>query len=176
MITITALRPGEVDVLCELARTIWRAHYPPIIGVEQTEYMLRQRYEPDTIRSELASGKVWWDTLCENGTIVAFASSFPHDCDGAVKLDKLYVDPSRQRRGYGAALVEHTCTRAAQDGYSKVVLAVNRHNVNAINAYRRYGFVIAEAVVKDIGGGFVMDDYVMERLVAQQARGGRRQA
>jgi diamine N-acetyltransferase len=46
-----------------------------------------------------------------------------------------------------------------------VLLAVNKRNVNAINAYLKHGFRIAEAVVKEIGGGFVMDDYVMEKVV-----------
>jgi len=33
--------------------------------------------------------------------------------------------------------------------------------VQAIRAYERYGLAIREAVVVDIGNGFVMDDYVM---------------
>ena len=43
------------------------------------------------------------------------------------------------------------------------MLSVNKHNTRAIAAYRRNGFVIAESVVTDIGGGFVMDDYVMAK-------------
>ena len=42
------------------------------------------------------------------------------------------------------------------------MLAVNKRNAAAIAAYRKHGFEIVEAVVKDIGGGFVMDDYIME--------------
>jgi ribosomal protein S18 acetylase RimI-like enzyme len=45
------------------------------------------------------------------------------------------------------------------------VLAVNKHNAQAIAAYRKNGFRVADAVVKDIGGGFVMDDYIMELAV-----------
>ena len=43
------------------------------------------------------------------------------------------------------------------------MLAVNKHNFNAIAAYRKHGFIVREAVVKEIGGGFVMDDYIMEK-------------
>jgi ribosomal protein S18 acetylase RimI-like enzyme len=38
---------------------------------------------------------------------------------------------------------------------------VNKGNARAIAFYRKHGFDIAESVVVDIGGGFVMDDYVM---------------
>jgi hypothetical protein len=32
-----------------------------------------------------------------------------------------------------------------------------------VQAYQRMGFEIAEAIVIDIGGGFVMDDFRMEK-------------
>ena len=44
-----------------------------------------------------------------------------------------------------------------------MILSVNKRNAKAIAAYHRNGFVIAESVVTDIGGGFVMDDYVMAK-------------
>jgi ribosomal protein S18 acetylase RimI-like enzyme len=162
---ISPLAHEEVEALCALAREIWRQHYPPIIGAAQTEYMLAQRYDPHVVLAELARRDVWWDTLKEAGEMVAFASAVQGEAPGDLKLDKLYVRPQRQRRGYGAALIEHTCERAARDGYRTLVLAVNKHNTGAIAAYGKCGFRVRESIVKDIGGGFVMDDYVMERLL-----------
>lgn len=163
-LAIAPLAEDDIEALCAFAREVWHHHYPPIIGTAQTEYMLAQRYRPDLVRDELARG-IWWDTLCDDGALVAFASSFPDDSNTAIKLDKLYVHPAHQRLGYGAALLEHTCERASRLGYSRVFLAVNKRNLNAINAYRKHGFAVAESVVKDIGAGFVMDDYVMEKVV-----------
>jgi hypothetical protein len=40
---------------------------------------------------------------------------------------------------------------------------VNKRNTRAIAAYQRNGFVTADSVVTDIGGGFVMDDYIMAK-------------
>jgi GNAT superfamily N-acetyltransferase len=163
--SIDPLEPRDIDELCGLARAVWLSHYPPIIGSGQTEYMLRQRYAPDAIRAELASGTIWWDVLREDGTMQAFASSFRAEEAGALKLDKLYVNPARQRHGLGARLLEHVCDRARTLGCDKVVLAVNKRNHTAIAAYRKFGFEIAQAIVKDIGGGFVMDDYIMQKGV-----------
>ena len=38
----------------------------------------------------------------------------------------------------------------------------------AIAAYRKHGFEVRDSIVKAIGGGFVMDDYIMARPVARQ--------
>jgi ribosomal protein S18 acetylase RimI-like enzyme len=68
-----------------------------------------------------------------------------------------------QRRGVGGQLIEHVAARARKLGYPCVILAVNKRNTTAIGSYRKYGFVVRESIVDDIGHGFVMDDYVMEK-------------
>ena len=172
MTTISALAREDIAELCALAREIWRRHYPPIIGEAQTEYMLAQRYAPDVIDSELRQGGVWWDVLRQHRAIVGFASSFPTTAPGEVKLDKLYIHHAHQRRGYGGRLLAHTCERARRLGYDHVILAVNKRNATAIAAYRKHGFDIRDAVVKPIGGGFVMDDYVMHKRLDTGAHAG----
>jgi hypothetical protein len=46
---------------------------------------------------------------------------------------------------------------------TRLRLRVNKRNAAAIRSYLRSGFVFQEDVVTDIGSGFVMDDYVMEK-------------
>jgi ribosomal protein S18 acetylase RimI-like enzyme len=164
-IAIAPLARDDVEALCTLAREIWRSHYPPIIGAAQTEYMLAQRYDPATVSAELARQDIRWVVAYEDETPVGFAS-YHLDAPGEVRIDKLYVHPARQRRGIGGMLVEHACKLARTLGASAVTLAVNKRNRNAIAAYHKHGFEIREAVVKEIGGGFVMDDYVMARKCA----------
>jgi ribosomal protein S18 acetylase RimI-like enzyme len=48
-------------------------------------------------------------------------------------------------------------------GAKVLVLNVNKRNAQAIRAYERHGFAIREAVINDIGSGYVMDDFVMAR-------------
>lgn len=165
---ISALAHDQVEAVCALARTVWRHHYPAIIGTAQTEYMLARRYDPALVRAELARLDLWWDVLEEDGALVAFSCSIA-ESPGELKLDKLYVHPERQRRGHGRALIEHACERALSFGCCALVLAVNKRNAAAIGAYAKHGFSIREAVVKDIGGGFVMDDYIMERKLEARA-------
>jgi ribosomal protein S18 acetylase RimI-like enzyme len=82
-----------------------------------------------------------------------------------MKIDKLYVHPLHQRRGHGGRLIEHIEGVARARGCDRLVLAVNKGNRSAIAAYLKHGFHVAEAAVKDIGAGFVMDDYIMVKRV-----------
>ena len=160
-VTLEPLAERDVETLCALAASIWQRHYPPIIGSAQTDYMLAQRYTPDAIRAELRRDDLWWDVVTAGGRMVAFASSLALESE--MKLDKLYVDFGHQRRGFGGMLIAHVCERARRLGYRAVTLAVNKRNEHAIAAYRRHGFTICDVAVTDIGGGFVMDDYIMVR-------------
>ena len=63
-------------------------------------------------------------------------------------------------------LLRHVIEAAQLREFSALVLNVNKRNTAAIAAYRRNGFAVREEVVVDIGGGFVMDDYVMALTLA----------
>ena len=55
-----------------------------------------------------------------------------------------------------------TQTEAAGD--KRIILNVNKAN-NAKNVYESQGFTVRKELVLDIGGGYVMDDYIMEYLL-----------
>jgi ribosomal protein S18 acetylase RimI-like enzyme len=162
---IEPLVAEDVERLAALAREIWYAHYPAIISVAQIEYMLAERYNPDVMLAELRRDGVWWDKLMVAGGMAGFASYFLTGAPGEMKIDKLYVHPRLQRRGYGGMMIARAGEVARGRGCSRLVLAVNKNNRSAIAAYRKHGFHVASAVVKDIGGGFVMDDYIMVKPV-----------
>jgi diamine N-acetyltransferase len=163
---ISALRESEVEPLTRLAREIWLQHYPGIITVRQLEYMLGQRYSPQVILEQLRDGSAWWDKLEVAGTLAGFSCVEP---DGkSLKLDKLYVHQRFRRHGYGRALIEQAERRALQEGCDRIYLQVNRGNHDSIAMYRRVGFGIEKTLKVDIGGGFVMDDYVMAKSVRGQ--------
>jgi diamine N-acetyltransferase len=161
VVDVAPLEARDAETIVELAGEIWRAHYADIISGAQIEYMLRQRYDPALIRDELASGDIVWDKLVVAGRVVAYASYFTNKQNSEMKLDKLYVHHDYQRRGYGGRLIERACAAARARGCRALTLAVNKANAKAIAAYKKYGFRIHESIVQDIGGGYVMDDYVM---------------
>jgi ribosomal protein S18 acetylase RimI-like enzyme len=56
--------------------------------------------------------------------------------------------------------------RLAGSGARTLELRVNRHNAAAIGFYRKNGFTAFADDCREIGGGYVMDDYLMRRDLA----------
>ena len=63
--------------------------------------------------------------------------------------------------GAGKALLFKTIDYARSLAASCVYLQVNKQN-NAQQFYSKHGFTIREASILEIGGGYIMDDYIME--------------
>ncbi len=162
-IELRPARRDEVPAVRRLARVIWHAHYPGIITIEQIDYMLERGYATDALEGFLGRPDRGLELALVDDEPAGFAAWYAIEGAGEVKLDKLYVLSSFQRTGIGRRLIARVAELARAAGATTLVLNVNKQNVQAIRAYRKHGFAIREAVVNDIGDGFVMDDYVMAR-------------
>ena len=153
----------HLPALVELAGVIWRQHYPGIISPAQIEYMLGRMYSIETLRKEIQAKGIRFERLLVDDKFVGFASYGPATDPGVMQLHKCYLLPAMHRRGYGSFLLQH-CERSVRRlGARRLMLAVNKQNLKAIAAYQRNGFTVRESVITDIGGGFVMDDYLMAK-------------
>ena len=161
-IDIRPIAPDDVPAIANLARTTWLDAYTGIISPEQIEYMLAQRYDHTRLRADTEDPQKWLIQAYLDDTLAGFAACEIYK--GEFKLDKLYIHPNMQRRGIGAALVDHATTLARKQGLSSMILAVNKKNEQAIRAYTRYGFHVRDKTTIDIGNGFVMDDFIMEKV------------
>ena len=164
-IEIVPLTENDIDAVARLARVVWQDTYTSIITQAQIDYMLGERYAAPRLREELQTPGIWWDLARirdgEGYRLAGFAASYLTGVPGEMKLDKLYVDPARQRAGIGGTLIATVAGRAREQGCTSLILAVNKNNARAIGAYRKHGFAVRESVRVDIGQGFVMDDYIM---------------
>jgi GNAT superfamily N-acetyltransferase len=164
-VTVTPAEAGELAAVQRLAGVIWRGHYPGIITYAQIDYMLERGYALDALAGFLGRRDRGLELAKVDGELVGFAAWYLTDRPSEVKLDKLYVLQSEQRRGLGGRLIERVCEGARAAGATTLILNVNKRNVQAIAAYEKHGFATREAVVVDIGGGFAMDDYVMAKPI-----------
>jgi ribosomal protein S18 acetylase RimI-like enzyme len=160
-IEIRPVTPPDVPAIAQLAREIWQATYPGIITQEQIDFMLEQRYGHERLYDDLEDLHKWLFQAFQEGRRVGFA--FSEISKGEFKLDKLYIHPDVQRRGVGGLLIEHVAELARKQGYPCVILQVNKRNEKAVNSYMKYGFSVRASTVEDIGHGYVMDDFVMEK-------------
>ncbi len=160
----------DVPTIIGLAHRIWSAHYPSIIGQAQIDYMLSRMYAPDTILKEMTKTGIRYDIAEVDGHAVGYSAYGPGPAPGEMKLHKLYVLPEHQGLGLGKALMRQAAAWGSANALPTIILAVNKRNERAVAAYRRCGFSIRESVVVDIGGGFVMDDYIMTSPISNLCR------
>jgi diamine N-acetyltransferase len=162
--SLRPLRASEISDIGDLGRAIWREHYPGIISSAQIEYMLRERYTESDLVPYVDASDRWFDVLRVAGNPSGFlrTSLAGHE---QLKLEEIYVSASMRGKGYGKLLLDRAEALAAQRRCTRVILYVNRKNEGSVAAYRRHGYAVRESKVFDIGNGFVMDDYVMEKTL-----------
>jgi GNAT superfamily N-acetyltransferase len=163
-ISIVPLPPNQIDQLIAVAERAWHAHYPGIISVEQIEYMLKMGYTRQLILNEIERDGVTWLSIADGTNMIGFISAGPYGA-GTMKLHKLYLLPEYQGKGIGAMALATVEQLARSANAHRLVLNVNKQNAKAIRSYERAGWRISEEVTNDIGNGFVMDDFVMTKLL-----------
>jgi len=161
---LKAALPADIDAIAELAGKIWKEHYAPIIGMAQVDYMLARFQSAPAIAQQVAGGYEYYVVADDNRRIGYFAL-LHRPAETSVLLSKLYVERQERGRGAGKSIVEFTENRCRELGARSLWLTVNRNNAGSIAFYRRMGFAVAGELVQDIGNGFVMDDYRMEKTI-----------
>jgi diamine N-acetyltransferase len=167
--TLSFRRATEADIptLRSLADRIWRVSYEGMISTAQIDHMLARMYSPEAIANEMTSG-VAWELAMENETPCGFLACKPEPESRRAKLEKLYLAPELQGRGFGQQMIARALAIGAELGAGVLWLQVNKYNERAQRAYERAGFHIEREAVFDIGGGFVMDDFLMARAITRE--------
>ncbi len=158
-------KDAEIRTTAALAARIWMEHYLPIIGEEQTAYMIQTFQSADAIRRQIERDRYQYYLLKLGSTDVGYISLHAESQNHAMFLSKLYVEKRFRGQGFSRAalrFIEEICRR---ENLGKIYLTVNKHNFSSLAVYEKLGFVSARDLVTDIGGGFVMDDYVMEKYL-----------
>jgi GNAT superfamily N-acetyltransferase len=166
-IRIRRIDAGELAVVKRLAHEIWPVCYPGIIPMGQIDYMLSIWYEPGAMAHEMRTRNVWFALIeAENHGPVGYLSIEKLADEPVVFINKLYVLPAMHGRGIGATALSWISDRSREMGATHLRLRVNKRNAPAIRSYLRSGFHFKEDAVNDIGSGYVMDDYIMEKAIA----------
>jgi|GEM_PF-7806 len=150
--------PEQLSALVRLADRIWREHYSPLIGRAQVDYMLDKFQSEAAVSEQLSEGYIY-EMLTLSGAPCGYLAVKSEE--KRLFLSKLYIEKSCRGRGFSHTMFSRIEELAA--GLSAIYLTVNKGNDGSIAAYKKLGFEIIDSVVSDIGGGFVMDDYIMEK-------------
>ena len=150
----------EIPVLAALASDIWHEYWGIILSDEQIEYMVENFQSEKAMKKQISEENYSYCFINDNEENIGYFGISPKD--GYMFLSKLYIKKEFRGQGTGRKAFEEIKRLSAEQGFNKIRLTVNKYNSNTIKAYDRWGFKTIDAVVTDIGHGFVMDDYIME--------------
>jgi diamine N-acetyltransferase len=160
--SIREMQPADVASVADLAARIWHENYvPDIVSAAQIDYMLANFCSPAAMVAKVKEKNQRFWLVREGEKLAGYIAVEPQGPD-AWFIDKLYVDTKLQRSGLGKLLLSYVIREHRPKTLS---LRVNRKNVRAVNFYFKHGFTIERLDVRDIGGGFVMDDFIMKRTL-----------
>lgn len=153
---------AELATVAALAHEIWYEYYVALIGRAQVDYMVAKFQSVPAMAQQIREGYEYFLVQRDAKTIGYCAVQ---QQPGALFLSKLYLHRDSRGSGTGRVCMELIERLAGQRGLGLLWLTVNKGNP-AVNAYKRLGFEIAADLVMDIGGGFVMDDFRMEKMLS----------
>ena len=148
----------EPERIAELA--IFREYFSTLHSEDKVDYLVDYLLSAETLTTAIADEGYEYYFVDEGDEHVGFIGIKPDD--GYLFLSKLYLAKSARGKGYGRAEFEFVKQRARELGFGCIRLTCARDNIASLDRYDHMGFKKIARVNSNVGGGFEMNDYVME--------------
>ena len=166
---ISLATKNQLPIIQELAYKIWPGTYGDILSKVQLDFMLEKFYNIDYLENLLLVENQVFLLISENEVFVGFCAYQMNIPIGnpeilKTKLHKIYVLPETQGKGFGKILLHEVEKIALNNNNTAVFLNVNRYN-KAQEFYKNQQYKITSEVDIEIGNGYLMEDFVMEKML-----------
>ncbi len=163
--TVVFATKAQLQIVQDLAHQIWFSTYSTIISIDQIHYMLDLMYSIASLEKQLLVQKHQFLLLQQDNLFYGYAAyELNYNNSTKTKLHKLYVLPQKQGAGLGKLLLSEIEKNAKEANNTALILNVNRHN-KAKDFYLKNQFQITDTIDLGIGKGYLMEDYIMEKLL-----------
>lgn len=161
------IRKASKDDICiiqDIAYKTWPDAYSEILSQDKINYMLGLMYSTEALEKQMGNDHIFL-IINENNEDLGFISfEINYSNTNKTKIQKIYILPKAQGKGMGRILINEAEKQCIESGNTLLILNVNRHN-KAQLMYKKLGFEISKSEDVDIGNGFFMNDYVMEKVI-----------
>jgi ribosomal protein S18 acetylase RimI-like enzyme len=163
MITISEASISDIKQIQNIVHITWPITYGEILSKEQLDYMLDLFYSDEALTNQYNKKEQLFYMIYEDDTNLGFIG-IEHNYSGKAltKIHKIYLLPETQGKGIGKKVIDEIGKLASDNNSTALVLNVNRFN-SALGFYKKIGFEVVDEVNIDIGKGYLMEDYVMEK-------------
>lgn len=153
---------NDIPLIRQLSEKIWPLTYSSILAPEQIEYMMNLMYSESALRRQMQEGHEFM--IINDVREPAGFASFSRVEAGIYKLHKIYLLAEKQGKGTGRFVIDEIIRTLQAKGGQSLQLNVNRNN-KAKDFYEKLGFRVIRTEDIDIGSGYFMNDYVMEKKI-----------
>jgi len=154
---------GSIMTVVRLAHEIWNEYYIPIIGQKQVDYMIEKFQSKKAITVQIRDGYRYFLIIAGRKSAGYFAV-LPEHTEKKMFLSKFYIKKLLRGKGLSRSALTFIEELSREEGLNIIWLTVNKNNPS-VAIYEILGFKNKGAVVTDIGNGFVMDDFRMEKYI-----------
>lgn len=159
------LTAEQIAQLAKTAGVIWREYWPSLMSTAQLDYMLDKFQSADALTRDInTQGYEYW-FIEDEGSTQGYIGVREESESERLFISKVYLYKEARGKGYARKALEFLEALCKERGLNSLYLTVNKQNEIAIRAYKGLGLKIVDSVVADIGGGFVMDDYIMKKTL-----------
>lgn len=148
----------DIETMSALATKIMKEHYDPIVGSEVNDHMLKKYQSVEGITAEISDGAEYFFVKSDGKNVGFIATDAKEDY---MYLSKFYLDKEYRGKGLASEMMSFVKEKTAQIGLPYIMLNVNADNCNTVARYRHFGFDVVEEIMRQVGGGYAVHDYVM---------------
>lgn len=153
----------DFPIIQNIAHQTWPETYGQILSKVQLDFMLNKFYALDYLQLNLNNNHIFY-IIEENEIPIGFIG-IEHNCEGklSTKIHKIYILSNNQGKGIGKLAIDFVMDLSKQNNSKTLILNVNRFN-KAIVFYQKMDFKIIQEVNIEIGNGYLMEDFVMQKI------------
>ncbi len=153
----------QIKVLADTANIVWHDAFKEILTLEQIEYMIEKFQSFQALSQAIKDNGYKYYLIKTDNNVAGYTGL--HEENGKMFLSKLYILKEYRGKQISSKTFDFIENLAKVKNLKSVWLTVNRNNKHAIAVYKHKGFILIREQVADIGNGFVMDDFVFEKVL-----------
>lgn len=163
MLDIYTATSSDFPIIQEIAYVTWPHTFRDILSKEQINYMIEMMYSTAALTEQTMQKKHQYLIVKDETKNLGYASyELNYKGLSITKIHKIYILPEAQGKGVGKLLMNTITTVAKENRNTSLSLNVNRDNA-AFDFYRNIGFEKVGEENIDIGDGFLMEDFIMNK-------------
>ncbi len=140
-----------------LSKKLFKETYKDILSSDQIKYMNEMFFSIDEIITNIKDNYIY-EYIIKDNLIAGFIVYKKHT--DHIYLSKLYLKNEFKGKNIAIEVFKYLSLNNLD-----ITLNVNKYNKHAIHVYLKNGFIIDYEYNTDIGNNYLMEDYIMKKIV-----------